>query len=40
MGVEQSSLVRSREMDRVNDILTHFEKCAAKSDHNILIKDI
>ena len=40
MGVEQRSAVKTREMEKVNDILTRFEKCVAKSSHNALIKDI
>jgi membrane protein len=40
IGVEQHSVVKSKEMEKVNEILTKFEKCMAKSDHNILIKDI
>jgi membrane protein len=40
IGVEQHSVVKSREMEKVNEILTKFEKGMAKSDHNILIKDI
>ena len=40
MGVEQRSVLKNREMDRVNEILTKFEKCMAKSGHNILIRDI
>ncbi|MGD0581616.1 MAG: YihY/virulence factor BrkB family protein [Bacteroidales bacterium] len=40
MGVEQRSVLKNREMDRVNEILTKFEKCMAKSGHNVLIRDI
>jgi membrane protein len=40
IGIEQRSVLRNKEMARVNEILTKFEKCVAKSDHNILIRDI
>lgn len=40
MGLDQKSVVQTREMDKINEILTKFEKCMAKSDHNLLIKDI
>lgn len=40
MGIEQRSVLKNRQMERVSEILTKFEKCMAKSDHNILIKDI
>jgi membrane protein len=40
MGVEQRSAIKTREMEKVNDILTRFEKCVAKSSHNVLIKDL
>ncbi len=40
VGIEQKSVLRSREMERMNEILVKFEKCMAKSDHNLLIRDI
>ncbi|HVN58917.1 MAG TPA: YihY/virulence factor BrkB family protein [Bacteroidales bacterium] len=40
MGIEQRGLLRNKDMERVNEILTKFEKCMAKSDHNVLIRDI
>jgi membrane protein len=40
VGLEQKSVLRSRELERMNEILVKFEKCAAKSDHNLLIRDI
>jgi membrane protein len=39
-GAEQSNQLRSQELERVTEILTKFEKCMAKSDHNILISEI
>jgi membrane protein len=40
IGVEQTSMLKDRDAEKVNEILTKFEKCMAKSDHNILIMDI
>jgi len=40
VGLEQKSIIKSREMERMNEILVKFEKSMAKSNHNILIRDI
>ncbi len=40
IGVVQHSIVRNRDLEKVSEILSRFEKCMAKSDYNILIKEI
>jgi membrane protein len=39
-GTEQSTIIRNKEYDRVVNTLDKFERLMAKSDSNILIKDI
>jgi membrane protein len=39
-GNDQSLIPRSKEFEKVNVMLAKFEKCIAKSNSNILIKDL
>jgi membrane protein len=39
-GIEQRSVIRNREFEKVHDILTKFDKLMNKSDSNILIMNI
>jgi membrane protein len=39
-GIEQNTVLKNKEFERVNEILAKFEKLMNKSDMNILIKDI
>lgn len=39
-GVEQNTVLRNKEFEKVNEILAKFDKLMLKSDMNILIKDI
>jgi membrane protein len=39
-GLVQKSVLHNREFDKVNEILARFDKLMAKSDMNLLIKDI
>jgi membrane protein len=39
-GKDQAILIKNREFERVNTMLTKFDKLIAKSDSNILIKDL
>ncbi len=39
-GKDQAILLKSKEFEKVNLMLTKFDKCIAKSDSNILIKDL
>ena len=40
MGIGQSIVIRNREFERINNMLAKFDKLIAKSDMNILIKDL
>jgi hypothetical protein len=39
-GIEQKVFFKNKEFEKVNAILAKFEKLIAKSDSNILIKDM
>jgi membrane protein len=39
-GIEQTTMLKNKEFEKINTMLTKFDKLMAKSDSNVLIKDI
>jgi hypothetical protein len=39
-GIEQTTILRNKDFEKVNLMLAKFDKLIAKSDSNILIKDL